>query len=549
MQPIPDYLKDKVLFVTGATGFVGKAVVVQVLRHVPGIKRIHIPVRERKLKNGGRQGAEARLDQMIASSAFDVLRAEWGDAFEARVREKLQVVAWKGLEYEGLGMDEADRLRLQSEVDVVISSAATVVFDEPVDMALGQNTVGLSRVLDFAKGCRDASFVYVSTAYVNGQMTGPIPEKLLPTDASIAQMLGRGDAPHYDLNEQMAEIRAFSERVREEAETEAVQDDLRRQLERQNRGKRVTEHRLAHQMDALKQRWIQARLVREGLRRGRHHGWNDAYTMTKAMGEQLLQKERGDLPAAIVRPSIIESSLRDPEPGWLEGLKVADPLIAHFSKGRLSDFPADPAVVLDVIPVDIVANAILSVIPRIREKPEIEVYHVGTGARNPVRFGEIFDYVYDYYRANPVLDRDGNPIEVSRWRFPSVERFRRWCRFRYQLPMAMTRWALDRLPASSRTNRLMRKVTRGEATLERVLALCEIYAPYTFLDCRFQTDNLRRVYDEMHPEDRERFSTDVDRIDWRAYVQDSHIPGLHRHVLKSETAEARPAAAPAPAAD
>ena len=102
--------------------------------------------------------------------------------------------------------------------------------------------------------------------------------------------------------------------------------------------------------------------------------------------------------------------------------------------------------------------------------------------------------------------------------------------------MALTRWMLDRMPESSLTNRMMRRVTRGEATLERVLALCEIYAPYTFLDCRFETTNLERVYNEMHPDDQVRFNTDVSRIDWRSYVQDTHIPGLHRHVLKSELA-------------
>jgi nucleoside-diphosphate-sugar epimerase len=536
MESIPGFLSNQVLFVTGATGFVGKAVVVQALRHVPDIACIYIPVRERKLGSGGIQSAEKRLGQFFQSSAFDVLRKEWGEAFDARVRDKVKAVPWKGLEYEDLGLDPDDRRRLQEEVDIVISSAATVVFDAPVDTALRQNTIGQGRVLEFAKGCRDASFVHVSTAYVNGQMTGVIPEDLIPPDKSIAQLLPNGSPPPYSLEEQIEEIEAFSTRVREEAETSSKQADFETQLSRQNRGKRVTDHRLKHQRDALKERWIKGRLVREGLRRGREHGWNDAYTMTKAMGEQLIQKNRGSMPVAIVRPSIIESSLRDPEPGWLEGLKVADPLIAHFSKGRLSDFPADPQVVLDIIPVDIVANAILSVIPRIRKDDTIQVYHVGTGAKNPIRVREIFEYVYDYYRTNPVIGRDGKPINVKRWRFPTSERFRTWCRFRYLIPMAITRWVLDRWPESSRTNRLLRKISRGEVTLERVLALSEIYAPYTFLDCRFDTQNLVRAFEEMHPDDQKRFSTDVMRIEWRSYVQKIHIPGLHRHVLKSELA-------------
>ncbi|MBT3602708.1 MAG: hypothetical protein HN521_06530, partial [Candidatus Latescibacteria bacterium] len=33
-------------------------------------------------------------------------------------------------------------------------------------------------------------------------------------------------------------------------------------------------------------------------------------------------------------------------------------------------------------------------------------------------------------------------------------------------------------------------------------------------------------------EDREIFNCDVSRIDWPTYIQDIHIPGLKRHVLK-----------------
>ena len=163
-------------------------------------------------------------------------------------------------------------------LDIVISSAATVVFDEPIDMALSQNAIGLRRVLEFTKGCRDASFVYVSTAYVNGMRTGPIPEALIPPDVSVAHQLGNGTAAAYDLDEQIAEIEAFSSRVREEAELPARKKEFEAQLARQNRGKRVTPHRLEHQLDALRDRWIQSQLVGEGLRRGRQHGWNDAYT-------------------------------------------------------------------------------------------------------------------------------------------------------------------------------------------------------------------------------------------------------------------------------
>ena len=40
----------------------------------------------------------------------------------------------------------------------------------------------------------------------------------------------------------------------------------------------------------------------------------NTYTYTKAIAEYMLTQERGDIPAAIVRPSIIGSSFKEPMP-------------------------------------------------------------------------------------------------------------------------------------------------------------------------------------------------------------------------------------------
>ena len=71
-----------------------------------------------------------------------------------------------------------------------------------------------------------------------------------------------------------------------------------------------------------------------------------------------------------------------------------------------------------------------------------------------------------------------------------------------------------------------------EATLERVLSLSDIYSSYTCLDCKFETENTRRLFEALDPGDREIFNFDVARIDWQDYIQNIHITGLKRHVLK-----------------
>ena len=44
----------------------------------------------------------------------------------------------------------------------------------------------------------------------------------------------------------------------------------------------------------------------------------NTYTYTKALAECLVMKEMANLPCAIIRPSIIGSTWREPFPGWID---------------------------------------------------------------------------------------------------------------------------------------------------------------------------------------------------------------------------------------
>jgi nucleoside-diphosphate-sugar epimerase len=532
MSDIAQFLQGKTLLITGATGFLGKALVEKLLRATPDVARIYLFMRPRSRSNGVVIPVEQRLDrEVIGSSVFNRLRTELGDAFEPLVRDKLVPVSGD-LAHDRLGIEPDVYEQLTREVDILINPAATVVFDEPIDRALVQNTLGPQRVLELAKACKDAILVHVSTAYVSGQQVGEIEEITLPPDRSVSQLMGNGRSGEFSLEAEIDTIQRFAQQTELDSREPELTKTLERKLSKQDRGKRVTPYRREHQLEALRQRWMYKRLADEGMRRSRELGWHDSYTLTKAMGEQLLAKNRGDLPVAIVRPSIIESSLQDPEPGWVEDLKVADPLIVHYGKGRLRDFHISPAIVIDIIPVDIVANTIIAVLPHVRESGEVKVYNAASGSVNPLIAGRLVDLVHDYFSRHPMRDRRGRAIKVRTWKYPSPKRFRRSVKFRYQLPLDILMWAMDNVPLIPWSPRLRRKASVMEATLERVLALSHIYETYTAVDCRFDTSNTRRVLESLTPEDRERFNFDVTTIDWRTYIQDIHIPGLKRHVLK-----------------
>ncbi len=67
-----------------------------------------------------------------------------------------------------------------------------------------------------------------------------------------------------------------------------------------------------------------------------------------------------DAPLSIVRPSIIESSYAHPFPGWIEGFKMAEPIILAYGRGTIPEFPGIPEGIVDIIPADFVVNAMLA---------------------------------------------------------------------------------------------------------------------------------------------------------------------------------------------
>ncbi len=530
MQSISEFLSGKTLFVTGATGFLAKGFVEKILFSAPEVARIYLLIRPRSRSNGQRVSEAERLEsEVLQTRAFARLRQKWGAAFPSVMADKVAAVPGD-LTEDGLGIASDQHERLVHEVDFVVNFAGTVVFDEPIDSALEQNTMGAARVVAFAKACRKAALVHVSTAYVSGQRTGRIPEAPFPQDRSASDLIN-GSQAGFDLQGEIDAIRAFAQEVEAASKKPDLEAAFLKQLRRQDRGKRVTDYRKAHQVEALRQRWIRKQLVDEGMRRARRFGWNDSYTLTKAMGEQLIVKSRGDLPTAIVRPAIVESSLEDPEPGWVEDLKVADPLIVHYGKGRLSNFPIDPGIVLDIVPVDVLNNAVAAVLPQVHGSREMKVYQVASGSQNPVRVGEMVELVYGYFKTSPMQDRYGRPIEVRPWQCISRRRFCWIVALKYKLPLSLLKAAVDYLPARW-FSRYRRRVSGMEAMLQRLESLVDIYCGYTHLDCEFETENTRRLFQALNPEDQKVFNFDVTRIDWRQYIQEIHIPGLKHHVLK-----------------
>ena len=531
---IRDYYRDRIVLLTGGTGFYGQGLLAKMLRDLPEIRRIYVPIRSGKNKDGTPLGVEERLSSLFADAAvFARFRREEPEVFAAATKKVVAIEC--DMLKPGLGLEPEVRQRLEEELDIIISIAATVSFDDPLDHSLQLNTLGPQEMLELARaGKKKPVLVHVSTAYVNGRRGGVIAEEALPLDRDIKQLIDGGTPETaFDVEGEIAAGQERCRQIRQRAESEQQAEIFRREILEQSRSRQLSESRLSKLVDGHRKRWTEGELVREGMQRAHAHGWNDVYTFTKAMGEQLLLKRRGQVPLAIVRPAVTESSLADPEPGWIHGLKVTDPLVVAYGRGIVPDFPAQQGAPMDLVPIDIVINSIILAAPQ-ASADEVRVYHAATSGENPLYNTKMFEYIKEYFQANPLLGKDGSRPELVDWTFPSVEKFRRVFRWRYLYPLEVRQWLLEKLPENSETPKKKRRLSALRTRLKRVLYFVDLFSPYTTLDCRFQMGKMLALYEALSPEEQQLFNVDVRQIDWEQYYKHTHLPGLRRHVLKGD---------------
>jgi long-chain acyl-CoA synthetase len=463
-------LRGERIFLTGATGFLGKVLVEKLLWSVPDVGRLLLLVRP----SGDRDADERLADEVLGSPIMAQLRTLHGEGWQAWAESKVEAVPGD-LGKDRFGLEPDAWADLCRRVDRVVAGAATVTFDERLDRALELNARGALRTLALAREAGDVPLVHVSTCFVSGRRTGRVPEEPEPDQNALDV-----DAVLADLDEVCGTLEAAGESG-----------------------------------DAP---WVAA-----GASAAARHGFHDVYTLTKALGERLLARERGAVPAAVVRPAIVESAVAEPIPGWIETVRVADPLLAAYGRGRVHQFPGDAAAPMELIPVDYVVHALLAALADLRRETPgnaVRVYQIGS-SRNPITLGELMAHGREgFLRRTPLQDEDGQPVAVPEASFVDPEELRR----RLGDRLAKARSVVER------------------RTLEHFLRLIEVYRPYLSRGASYDDTATRGLWDRLSPAGKETFPFDVAAIDWRDYVSRIHVPGLVRFALKAESGAPPPAA-------
>jgi fatty acyl-CoA reductase len=510
---IVERLAGKTVLVTGVTGFLGQAFLERLLLDFPGTRAL-VLVRP-KLGQTGRQ----RVEHLLRGNAFRVLREREGEEGVRRILdERVEVL-------EG-DFATGDEPSFPPGIDVVVHCAATVAFDEPIDEAFQTNVLGALRLYRAVRAAGSAPHVvHVSTAYVAGTRKGVIPEATLDhrvdwrTEAELALAARR-------------EVEAASRRP------EQLDRFLARARAEHSRAGPQT---VAADAEERRREWVSKRLTEYGRARAQTLGWPDVYTFTKAMGERAVEelaREEG-LPLSIVRPSIIESALLHPYPGWIEGFKMADPIILAYGRGAIPEFPGIPEGIVDIVPVDLVVNAMLAVAATPPAAGEAAYYHVGSGFRNPLQYRELYEHVKEYFERHPLPERDRGEVRVPEWRFPGHLTVERMLRTGERL-VELAEKVVTHLPKSKAMRDLVSRVDRDRARLSFVRRYADLYGAYTEAEVIYTDDRALALFRSLPPEDRARFPFDAKIVDWKHYLQEVHCPAVTQGLRVLSPSRPRP---------
>ncbi|XP_073152583.1 probable fatty acyl-CoA reductase 4 [Henckelia pumila] len=423
------YFEGKTILITGVTGFLAKVFLEKLLRVQPKIKKVFLIIRAKNEESL----VERLNDEVFGMHLFQVLRGNFDDLNDFNFHVLAKIIPILGdTSQENLGIADSElRNEMCQEIDIIIHSAGTIKFDERYDVALGINTFGVLHILNFARKCpKLEGLLHVSTAYVHYPRAGVI----LETPFRSGETLEGAQVPYLSIDTEKKIVEAKSK------ELETLNADSKNAT-------RV--------------------MIDLGSERAKQHGWPNAYTFTKAMGEMILNEFKEHVRIIIIRPTMISSTYKEPFPGWNEGLRTFDSILVAYAKGEIEFLFGDPRTIADVIPCDMVVNCMMATV---------------------AKHFDLNNKQYDHELISKVLDMLTGEHPGS--------------------------WYAD-----------------AKRSLDRAMTLVLIYGPFAFSKGIFDDFNTQTLRVEMSDGKEDMSGFDPKSTNWEEYLTNIHFPGLVKYVL------------------
>jgi len=363
-----------------------------------------------------------------------------------------------------LGMSNDDFDMVIEKTSVVFHSAATVRFDEELRKSVAMNVEGTRSIIELAQKMQKLkALIHVSTAYAHCTHHSKIEEKFYCNNNNPDDII-------------------------EKCQNEEMDEDTKQKL--------IGEH-------------------------------PNTYVFTKALAEQLLLDKGQSLPLAIIRPSIVVASWKYPMKGWVDNLNGPTGAMAGIATGVLRTMHVEKDFVADLIPVDVVINAMIVAAWKTAQdyngNPTIpSVYNVTSSSIKPITWGQVHQAQTSSVNKYPMSTMLWSPgCTLTRYTFH--DRLNRWL-FHYAPALI-----IDGVQMVLRRPTFMRKlINRMTEAIEAINFFCLHQWSWT----NTNLNNLQSALVNTDNESLESFSFDIRSLDWKIFM-DHNVLGLRHYVLKN----------------
>ncbi|MCL2625683.1 MAG: AMP-binding protein [Cystobacterineae bacterium] len=530
---------SKNLLLTGVTGFLGKVVLSLLLdKYGEQLNKVYVLVRKGSLNDARRRF----IERVVPSEPFSPLREKYGEGGALQLIEKKCEVIEGDITDAWLGMGEAQAEGLQGELSAFINCAGLVSFNPSLQVGLDANVKGVQNAVAFCQHLK-IPLIHVSTAFVAGERSGLVFE-----DEPIVGYFPKKEElkeAEFSLEQELKDCAKAIARVRETAEDKALstqfQERAQKRLEKE--GKDFHDERtLRMAINRERRLWVSLQLTEVGMERAKFWGWPNTYTYTKSLGEQVIA-QASDLHFAILRPSIVESALRFPFPGWNEGFTTSAPLCFVLLKGHRS-VPAGTQTILDMIPVDLVASAVVAATAQAIATPARRIFHVASGDSSPCFASRAVELVGLYRRKHFRERKSGNEwmnrlkarieprtVGLQSFNLSSAPFF-------IQASEKAKTW-LEEVKPNWGMPKVLSWIERAQSGLEdigdqaeAVQNIVDIFLPFIWQHrYLFRCDNTRELFASLSLQDRNKVFWSPEKLNWRKYFLETHLPGLEKWVF------------------
>jgi long-chain acyl-CoA synthetase len=509
-------LRGKNILLIGATGFIGKVLLANLLEELPETGRIYLLVRG----NRSRTALERFQNVVEESPVFDRLAERHGTRFAEFLQKRVEVIEGD-VTRPGLGICAESRERLSRSLDVIVNSSGLTDFNPDLRDALATNVRATANLLEFLHASDHAALLHLSTCYVVGRRDGRVVEHLAKNYTPVG-------AHGFDAETEWRSLETLVNETERRSGTEEVAEELRRAaIEKDHAAKDLRGAALENQIRKNRLRWIRQTLTNRGMQRADELGWPNIYTFTKSLSESLIRNYLDANPhaaIAVVRPAIVESSIHEPFLGWNEGVNTSASL-SYLLGTFFRQLPTKESKCLDLIPVDLVCRGMTLIAAALAARRHTRVYQLATSVTNPCNMRRSIELTglghRKFYRAQDDFEHrirakfDAIPVSKARYEKLSAPAQK-------VVVQAINR-SVEGIPF------IRPPLARRERELDKVIKLIELFEPFILLnDHVFEAANIERLNAALVPDERSDFGYDGGALDWWDYWINVHIPALRK---------------------